>query len=198
MKDTYKHISLTLKALRKERGWSLDKAAEKTGVSKAMLGQIEREESSPTIATLWKIASGFETAFSSFIADTSTEFHQPIYRAGQTQQLHPTDKKIRVLPLFPFDQQLNLEIFIIELLPSCEHLSPPHQPGVIEHVIVAEGKMEVLVDGKWQPLKKGEGLRFNAAQTHGYRNLSSEVACFHDIIHYSDIEATNNLKSNNI
>jgi len=184
VKDTYKRISLTLKALRLERGWSLDKAAEKTGVSKAMLGQIEREESSPTIATLWKIASGFDASFSSFIEDIHSERNQPIYRTGRAQQLHPTDKKIRVMPLFPFDDKLNFEVFIIELLPTCEHLSPPHQQGVIEHVVVVDGKMEVLVNGAWQPLNKGEGLRFNANQPHGYRNLSTEIAIFHDIIHY--------------
>ena len=88
------------------------------------------------------------------------------------------------MPLFPFDDQLNLEIFVIELLPTCVHLSPPHQPGVIEHVVVAEGNMEVLIDGTWQTLHKGEGLRFNANQPHGYRNLSADIAVFHDIIHY--------------
>lgn len=184
MKNTYKRISLTLKNLRRERGWSLDKAAEKTGVSKAMLGQIEREESSPTIATLWKIASGFNTSFSSFIEDIHSEFNKPVHRGGQTQQLHPTDKKLRVMPLFPFEEQLNFEIFVIELLSSCEHLSPSHQPGVIEHVVVVEGKMEVLANGTWHLLQKGEGLRFDANQPHGYRNLSSEIAIIHDIIHY--------------
>lgn len=178
-------MSLTLKELRREKGWSLDKAAEKTGVSKAMLGQIEREESSPTIATLWKIASGFDTSFSSFIEDIHAGFNQPIHRGGQTQQLHPADEKIRVMPLFPFDEQFNFEIFILELLPTCEHLSPPHQPGVIEHVIVTEGTMEVLANGTWQLLNKGEGLRFDANQPHGYRNLSSNIAIIHDIIHYS-------------
>ena len=48
----------TLRALRKTRGWSLDQTAAATGVSKAMLGQIERGESSPTVATLWKLAGG--------------------------------------------------------------------------------------------------------------------------------------------
>src|SRR6476659_6616138 len=89
MNNTYRNIARTLKALRQERGWSLDKTAEETGVSKAMLGQIEREESSPTIATLWKIASGFNVSFSSFIEDTTSEFNEPIHRAGQTQQVHP-------------------------------------------------------------------------------------------------------------
>ena len=50
------HLSATLKTLRQQRGWSLSRLAEETGVSKAMLGQIERNESSPTVATLWKIA----------------------------------------------------------------------------------------------------------------------------------------------
>lgn len=185
MKTIYKRISMTLKELRKEKGWSLDKAAEKTGVSKAMLGQIEREESSPTIATLWKIASGFDTSFSSFIENINASLESPMHRGGETKQLHPTDEKIRVMPLFPFDEQLRFEVFIIELLPTCEHLSPPHQAGVIEHVIVTEGEIEVLANGKWQALKKGEGLRFNANQPHGYRNASANTAVIHDMIHYT-------------
>lgn len=184
MKDIYKHISSTLKTLRQARGWSLDKAAEETGVSKAMLGQIEREESSPTIATLWKIASGFNTSFSSFLEDIDPDLKKSIHRSNPTQHLNPTDKRIRVAPLFPFDVELNFEIFIIELLPHYEHLSPPHQTGVIEHVIAVKGAVEVLVNGTWQTLHQSEGLRFNADQAHGYRNTSSKTVCFHDIIHY--------------
>ena len=184
MENIYKHIATTLKDLRREKGWSLDKAAVATGVSKAMLGQIEREESSPTIATLWKIATGFEASFSSFIEEIDSGSSEAVYRTGQVQTLHPDDRKIRVLPLFPFDPHLNFELFIIELLPGCEHLSPPHKDGVIEHVVAVQGSLEVLVDGKWHKLSNGEGIRFNANQPHGYRNLLPEAATFHDIIHY--------------
>ena len=130
------------------------------------------------------IETEFQTSFSSFIADISTNFNEPIYRAGHVQQIHPTDEKIRVMPLFPFDNELNFELFVIELLPSCEHLSPPHEHGVIEHVVVVDGTIEVLVDGVWKSLSKGEGLRFNANQVHGYRNITSKTSSFHDIIHY--------------
>lgn len=180
----YNHIATTLKKLRQQKGWSLDKAAIATGVSKAMLGQIEREESSPTIAILWKIATGFETSFSSFIEEINTVSSEAMHRKGQVQTIHPDDKKIRVLPLFSFDSQLNFELFVIELLPGCEHLSPPHKHGVIEHVVVIEGNMEVLVGGTWRSLSNGEGIRFNANQPHGYRNLTSKAATIHDIIHY--------------
>lgn len=182
MQDIYHHISKSLKQLRQERGWSLDKAAEETGVSKAMLGQIEREESSPTIATLWKIAAGFRVSFSSLVRDIEKDSLPTISRPKISY--HPKDKNIRVFPLFPYDTKLKFEVFILELLPGCEHLSPAHQSGVVEHVIVTEGTVEILVKGKWQKLAKDEGIKFQANQEHGYRNSSKRKAVIHDIIHY--------------
>src|ERR1044071_6634434 len=109
VKDINSRISKTLKSLRQERGWSLDKAADETGVSKSMLGQIERGESSPTIAVLWKIASGFSTPFSSFIEDFPANFKEPMFRARQAQDFPQKNEKIRITTLFPFDKQLNFE-----------------------------------------------------------------------------------------
>lgn len=171
-------IASTLKTLRNERGWSLDKAAQKTGVSKAMLGQIERAESSPTISTLWKIASGLNVPFSLFIVDEQQD------QANQTKILHPSDDKIKVLPLFPYDEKLHCEIFLIELLPGCEHISPPHQPNVIEQVLVIEGSIEVLVNQTWKSVTKANCILFEADQPHGYRNLSEQSSMIYDIVHY--------------
>ena len=175
-------VASRLKAIRKERGWSLDKAAQETGVSKAMLGQIERSESSPTISTLWKIANGFTVPFSIFIVDDQLD-----HGTGQTKVFYPSDEKIRALPLFPFDEQLKCEMFLIELLPGCEHISSPHQAHVIEHVLVVEGSIEVLSNSVWKWLTKGQGLRFDACQSHGYRNFSEQISTIYNIIHYSPI-----------
>lgn len=180
-------ISSVLKLLRHERGWSLDITSQKTGVSKAMLGQIERGESSPTIATLWKIASGFDVSFSSFVEDLNSVSLMPMHRSGKMKQIHPEDNKFKIMPLFSYDESLKFEVFIIELLPGCEHISPPHQKGVVEHVIVSSGRMEVLVNGIWHGLKENEGLRFRADQSHGYRNLTGKKAMFHDLIHYNSL-----------
>jgi transcriptional regulator with XRE-family HTH domain len=179
-----KQIASKLKSLRSARGWSLDKTALETGVSKAMLGQIERNESSPTIATLWKIASGFQTSFSSFLEDTHLAKQKTMHRIGEAHNFNDINDKFRVTTLFPFDKESHCEIFAIELLPHCEHLSLPHKPGVIEHVIVVDGTMDVLLDDIWQTLRKGEGVRFSANQAHGYRNTTAKNACFHNIIHY--------------
>ena len=55
-------IAVNLKRLRAERGFSLGKLSELSGVSKVMLSQIEKGESNPTINTLWKIAGGLYKA----------------------------------------------------------------------------------------------------------------------------------------
>jgi transcriptional regulator with XRE-family HTH domain len=162
----------------------LDTASQKTGVSKAMLGQIERGESSPTIVTLWKIASGFDVSFSSFVEDLNPSQTDLMYRKQDLKQMHKLDDKIRVMPIFAYDERLGFEVFVIELLPGCEHLSPPHQKGVIEHIIVSRGEIEVLVNETWHTVRCNEGLRFNADKPHGYRNKRSTAAIFHDMIHY--------------
>ncbi len=52
---------------------SLDNVANMTGVSKSMLGQIERGESSPTVATLWKIATGLHISFTALLEGDTME-----------------------------------------------------------------------------------------------------------------------------
>lgn len=182
MKNINKYISLNLKAFREARGWSLDKAAKKTGVSKAMLGQIERQESSPTIATLWKIANGFHESFSSFLENKQNQLKESHYHSNRIPDIGT--EKIQVTTLFPYDKQTKCEIFFIQLIGHHEHSSRAHENGVIEHVLVCEGNIEVLLNGFWHYLKKGEAMRFKADQPHGYRNPDATPASFHNIIHY--------------
>lgn len=184
MQPISEHMAFVLKNLRQERGWSLDKTARETGVSKAMLGQIERAESSPTIATLWKIANGFQCSFSSFLQ--GLEGQESFSHSQHTSHLDSADKKMRASALFPYDEQTRCEIFFIELLPGCEQLSIAHKSGVIEHVIVVEGTIEVLLNDVWQVVPVGEGIRFNADNPHGYRNKTTSKASFHNIIHYPE------------
>ena len=59
------NIAINLKRIRQARGMSLDLVAEQTGVSKSMLGQIERGEANPTIGILGRIVSGLRIGLDS-------------------------------------------------------------------------------------------------------------------------------------
>jgi transcriptional regulator with XRE-family HTH domain len=186
MENVNLKVAQRLKTLRQEKAWSLDLASQKTGVSKAMLGQIERGESSPTIATLWKIATGFEVSFSSFVEEPISFSENLVHRKQELQHLHQDDSLIKVLPIFPFDEKMGFEVFVIQLLPGCLHLSPPHQKGVVEHIIPVQGTIDIEVKGAWHEVFSGQGFRFAADTPHAYRNLSHEPTLFHDIIYYGN------------
>lgn len=184
MQESDNYLSQALKALRKQRHWSLDQAAAKTGVSKAMLGQIERAESSPTIATLWKIAKGFQTSISYFLAPPTVEC---LDASNQNSKPVLTDfaaDSLRVTPVFPYDISLGFELLELTLMPGAVRLSEPHAQGLIEHVMVIDGEMELLVDGRWTLLRQRSAVRFAADTPHGYRNLTEQAAVFYNLIHY--------------
>ncbi|MCK0714394.1 helix-turn-helix domain-containing protein [Chromohalobacter sarecensis] len=185
MQEPTPHIAATLKTLRAAQGWSLDRASRATGVSKAMLGQIERGESSPTVATLWKISGGFRVSFSLFFEQASVEGGPPDDAAATV--LEDAAAGMTVTPLFAFDPDLRFEMFLIELAPGACSESSPHEPGVVEHVVVLEGALELGLEGQWNALGTGEARRFTADREHGYRNPDQRTARFHCVIHYPQV-----------
>ncbi|KGE77737.1 XRE family transcriptional regulator [Halomonas sp. ND22Bw] len=186
MQEISQHIAERLRTLRRAEAWSLDRTARETGVSKAMLGQIERGESSPTVATLWKIASGFRVPFSGLFEPEAVAPDAGV--AGAAHQAAPASEGDAVgmsaVPLFAFDPVLGFELLVGTLAAGAVSESAPHAPGVVEHLVVVEGELEVRVDGVWRRLTAGEGLRFAADRPHAYRNPGSGPVRFHDVIHY--------------
>ncbi|QIH78412.1 helix-turn-helix domain-containing protein [Macrococcoides canis] len=59
-------VSQNLMLIRKEQQLSLEKLASITSVSRAMLNQIEKGQSNPTISTLRKISNGLKCHYLNF------------------------------------------------------------------------------------------------------------------------------------
>jgi transcriptional regulator with XRE-family HTH domain len=168
-------IAEHLKSIRSSKGLSLDATAKLTGVSKAMLGQIERKESSPTISTLWKIASGLETSFSAFFANQS-ELRTP-------EMAFPDDQNMAVKTLFPYQTDTKMEMFEVTLTQHHTQMSSSHSHGVVEHIHVLDGTLNLFFDDHWHALQSGESVRFFADQAHGYEAVT-EKTVFQNIVCY--------------
>ena len=186
--ETQKKIAQSIKERRIAREWSLDRMANATGVSKAMLGQIERGESSPTVATLWKIATGLKLPLTELLeTPPAVEMSNDgvyVRRDAAELRVQPADEGMIRAILFPYEDRFGFELYELTLAPGFESISEPHEPGVVEHVSVIEGEMELLIEGEWQRLSAGQSVRFPADRRHGYRNCTSQPARLHDIIHY--------------
>lgn len=184
MKKINRIIGYHLKNIRKNRGFSLDKVTEMTGVSKAMLGQIERGESNPTVATLWKIATGLKVSFSSFLEENHNGKELSLVSYTKINPIIEEEGNMIIYPLFFFDVNRGFEIFTIKLNPGCNHVSEPHDDGVEEYIIVTEGIVDITVGKDTYKLEKGDAIRFHANKNHIYRNTSGQHACFENIIYY--------------
>lgn len=182
MKDLNLIIGNKLKDIRNKRDLSLEEVAKLTGVSKAMLGQIERGKSNPTVSTLWKIATGLKISFSLFIDENQDDL-----KVIDQKDIHPIiedNDRMKLYPIFPFDANKGFEIFTIELEPDCNHISTPHNDGVEEYIIVTEGEIEIDINNKIFKLQKGSSMRFMANCPHSYKNINQGRSVFQNIILY--------------
>ena len=175
-------IGKKLKEIRVMKGLSLEDVAKLTGVSKAMLGQIERGVSNPTVSTLWKIATGLKVSFSFFIEDQRNEI-ELVEKSG-IQPIMEENGQMNLFPFYNFQSVKNFEIFQIELEPGCKHCSLPHSQGVEEYIFVIEGELIMEVSTSKYTLTRSSSLRFDGNVPHTYSNNNLTKVIFMNLIYY--------------
>ncbi|WP_054634950.1 XRE family transcriptional regulator [Thalassobacillus sp. C254] len=146
-------IGRKVKEVRKRKGLTLEQASGMTGVSKPMLGQIERGISNPTVSTLWKIASGLDEAFSTFIEEPKPDIIH--IRAEELQELDGGHGGFVVQPVLPKERDRSFEVFYIKLKRGGHYHSHAHQDGVEESLFISEGEVEVMIQERYIRLRKG-------------------------------------------
>ena len=174
MEQSVEAIAANLKCHRESRGLSLDQLAELTGVSKSMLRQIETGKSSPTIATLWKIANGLRVSFTSLLCKAPVQAEVKSFRAEQP--LTAAEEKYRLYPLIPFNPQQPFEAYYFEIDPGTVFHGEPHEGNVYEYVFLNKGKLRITIGAESYNISEGEFLQFQADQAHDYECISDEMA----------------------
>ncbi|MDD3795394.1 MAG: XRE family transcriptional regulator [Lachnospiraceae bacterium] len=181
MTEPVNPIGERLRAIRTNRGLTLEETAKITEVSKPMLGQIERGQSIPTITTLWKIATGLKVPLSSFL-----EEQQPEYTVVDIVQeaISEDSGRMKAYALFPYDPIRNVEIFHIEFGAGCNHASEKHSDGVEEYILVQTGTLQLILNGRKIVIAEKQAIRFKADIPHSYHNPFEKECTVYNIIFY--------------
>lgn len=184
MNDVNKlNVGAVVRAERQKQGVSLDEAARRTGVSKAMLGQIERGESSPTLSTVWKISVGLRIPMAVLLSQTKN--HE--YKVQHLQDIEPVqeaDGKIRVYNIFPFDPVTGMDFLYIHLDPGGYYPSVGHPNAQEEYVVVTEGQLTLTIAGKTHILDAGDSITFSGEEVHAYENRGDVRTVFQSVMRY--------------
>jgi transcriptional regulator with XRE-family HTH domain len=176
-----------LKRLRTKRGLSLERLARASGVSRAMLGQIELGQSAPTINIVWKIARALNVSFSTFISHPSAT-DTALLPLASSKVLTSRDGTFISRALFPFDGPRNVEFYELRLAAHAVESADPHPPGTNENLVVSAGTLTLTVgtDQKPMVLEAGDAAYFAADVPHEYRNTGDGEVTIYLVMTYAE------------
>lgn len=178
-------IAENLKKIRTEQGLSLDKVSKLSGVSKSMLGQIERGESNPTISTVWKIANGLKISFSSLLNQAANP--TVIMTEEDVTPMTADNGNYKIYPYFPFEEGRNFEMYKIVVKAGGKLMAEAHNKGIVEYITAFYGDIKLVIDGEDFIVKKGSSIRFRADRPHGYENQGDTTVELSVVIYYPEV-----------
>lgn len=153
-------IGERLRALRTERGWSLDDLASLSGVSRATLSRLENAEVSPTTAVLGRLCAAYGMTLSRLMLMVEDTFAPLVARADQPLWSDRANGFVR-RSVSPPAGSLAGEALDCTIAPGARlSYERPPRPGLEHHLLLLEGELEVTVEGRMHRLKPGDCLRY--------------------------------------
>jgi transcriptional regulator with XRE-family HTH domain len=171
-----------VKALREAMGLSLRDLAERSGVSAPMLSQVERGETSPTVAVAAKIAAGLDLRLSQLLrldedgAVTVTRADEGRPAGGDSRAGHRYE--VLTAPLPGQRAELSRHVLAAGGATGTAADPPMHEPGTRETALVETGRVVLHCDGADYPLDEGDCVTFDADLPHHFENPGPGEARF--------------------
>jgi transcriptional regulator with XRE-family HTH domain len=170
-------VGSRVKSLREAMDLSLRDLAERTDVSAAMLSQVERGDTSPTLAVAQKIAAGLDLTLSQLLR-LDEDRHVVVVRERDRRTRRRRGHRVEELtPPLPGQRA---DVSVHTLAPGATTGAPDdppmHEPGSRETAVVLEGEVELFIDGKRHQLADGDTVTYDADLPHHFENNASSEA----------------------
>jgi transcriptional regulator with XRE-family HTH domain len=169
-------LGKTVQRLRKAYNLSLSELSEQSGVAKSIISQIERNETNPTLATIWRLAQALDVSIERVLQGAEDEPFLEKTSRGDTPNLVSDDGRCRlaIIGWIKTVEWLQWYDFVADAGGVLE--SEPHQRGSVECLSVLEGELEVEVAGVVEIARAGDTLRYRCDRPHVIRNPSQQTA----------------------
>jgi rhodanese-related sulfurtransferase/transcriptional regulator with XRE-family HTH domain len=177
-------VGENVRKLRSQRGLSLDGLARVTGLSRALLGQIELGKASMSVSVVWRLARAFDVPFSALLVSSEPPATS-VLRASTAKRLVSPDGRFSSRALYTPGPDVDAEFYELVLSPHSREEAQPHQPGTRESLVVAAGRLELLVGNERHELRKGDAILFRADVEHTYINPGAEECWMYLVMTYS-------------
>jgi transcriptional regulator with XRE-family HTH domain len=176
--DILTRLPARLKAARRAQGLSLEAVANLSGVSRSMVSQIERGESSPTIATLWNLTRALQVDFAGLLEDGEAADKIEVLRASDVPSIDNMGQGCRIQILSPPEEAGGHEVYDIQFQAGGALNSQPHTRGANEQLTVLEGSVTVASGSASSTLSAGDTARYAADIAHSISALGQPARVF--------------------
>jgi len=185
-KNTPPMIGRNIQEIRKQQGLTLGVLSEKSGVSKAMLSQIEAEKVNPTIATVWKISQGLDVDINTLLKGTAEPSRKfMVTRSESITRLDTDEEGVHIKVLSPISMVEDLEMYLLTFKEGGRLESSPHFAGTEEFLTIMKGRVRVSAGKNASELSSGDFIRYNCDIEHIIENLGPEEAVVHMVVRFS-------------
>ena len=167
-----------LKAARTAQGLSLDAVAKLSGVSRSMVSQIERGESSPTIATLWNLTRALQVDFAGLLDGAQAPAQIELLRADAVPTIQNLGSGCRIRILSPPEEAGKHEVYEVLIKAGGALDSQPHTRGAREHLTVIEGTVTLRSGDAQSTVSTGDTARYPADVPHSIQAGDGDVRAF--------------------
>jgi transcriptional regulator with XRE-family HTH domain len=170
-----------VRALRRERGWTLELLAERSGVSRAMISKLERGEKNPTLVVAARVAEGLGVSLSQLVGIEARREIVVVPKQRRMVMRDPETGFERQLLSPSFDGELE---FIRNVVPegSTSGEFPPHRRGVEEYVVVEKGRLRAILGSEEHILEEGDAAYFEADVAHRFDNAGVGECSYYLVI----------------
>ena len=169
-------VGQEIQKLRLEHQLTLDELAFKSGVSKSILSQIERDRSNPTLATIWRITQALERPLENVLCakDEPSRFEKLSLNA--TPEVTSEDGLFKLKILGTLNTVASLQWYEFTAEPGAKLLSESHGNGSLENITLSNGQLTAQVGNEKFTVSAGETLRYRTDLLHTLSNDGTEVA----------------------
>lgn len=167
-------LGKTIQRLRKSYNLSLSELAEQSGVAKSIISQIERNETNPTLATIWRLSQALDVSIERFLSAAEDEPFVEKISKGDTPILVSNDGKMRLSIIGWLHTVEWLQWYDLTSEPDGVLDSDAHQRGSVESLSALSGSFEVEVGDMREIVRAGETIRYRCDRPHIIRCLGPE------------------------
>ncbi|MFN4143169.1 helix-turn-helix domain-containing protein [Aestuariivirga sp.] len=174
--DPTPSLGKTIQRLRKAYNMSLGDLSEQSGVAKSIISQIERNETNPTLSTVYRLSKALDTTIDEVLRTEGQQVFLEHQSKSGVPILESQDGLCRLAIAGPLNLVEQVQWYDFRAKPRGVLESDPHPPGTIEHLYMLGGEVEVTSGSETRLAKAGETLRFRGDLAHRIVNVGEGEA----------------------